>query len=89
MPGKNSKFDPSRNNCFVRFVSTRVHIGVLATVGFVDIWGLARYFWIWPELRFCTEMWFYAFLFISCEFIAFLGMYRTKNADPGYLLFEN
>ena len=88
MPGENSKFNPEKLDCFYRFWSTKVHVAVVISVAIVEIWGMARYFWIWPERRYCGEMFFYLNLFLSCDYMVFSGMYRTKNADPGFIIPE-
>ena len=86
MPGKNSKFDATRGNPCVRFVSTRIHIIVLIMVAFVEVWGVTRFYLVYPELRFSAQSISLIVFLLVCDIMTFKGMYKTKNSDPGYLI---
>ena len=86
MPGKNSKFDATREHPCVRFVTTRIHIIVLIAVAIVEVWGVTRFYLIYPQLRFSLECISLIMFLLFCDYMTFKGMYKTKNSDPGYLI---
>lgn len=86
MPGENSNFNPSRYDWFTNLWKTNAHIGVSVAVVLISVWGITRYYWIWPERRYSPFMFLEAIFFLSCDVVMYAGLYRTKNIDPGYLL---
>lgn len=86
MPGLNSKFDPTKLRTCDRLLSTNVHVFVLISVATVEVWGVTRFYLLYPHLRYSAECLAIVSFLAFCDYMTFAGMFATKYADPGYLL---
>ena len=86
MPGRNSLFKAEDKSLYDRYLAQQVYIFVMGTVATVEIVGMARFFFLWPDLRFSLECFLYIAYFLISDYFVFTGMLACRRADPGYLI---
>ena len=85
MPGENSKFDGSKLGSCERLTTTNVHVGVIVSIQAVIVWGMTRYYYMWPDKRFSMHCFLLTAFLIFADAMILKGILMTKYSDPGYL----
>ena len=86
MPGKNNNKDDSRYHWFIVYWAERTYKLVVFAVFILQIWGVTRFYLTIPHLGICPESVTFSVFFLFCDWMVFKGLYRTKDADPGYMI---
>ena len=86
MPGLNHNFDPSSLSLPSRLLTTRPHIGVIAAILTVQVWGMSRFYYVFSDTRYSPESILLTIFWVFIDIMVIQGILTTKNSDPGYLL---
>ena len=86
MPGKNSNFEPNKLKPCYWLLSTNVYVFVICLIFLVEVLGMTRYYYIWPDLRYSTESLVFTAYYCFSTVMIIKGIYMSKDSDPGYLI---
>lgn len=86
MPGKNSLFHLVERPWYDDLVQANMHIYTIVMVHAVELVGMIRFYFIYPELRYSPECLTILVFVMFINFMCFSGMLKAKYDDPGYLI---
>jgi len=86
MPGKNSAFHLVERPWYDDLVQSNMHVYTILMVLVVEIVGMTRFYFIYPELRYSAECYSLLVFLVIINFMCFSGMLKAKYEDPGYLI---
>ena len=67
-------------------MTTKIYIFIIIAIFIVEIWGMTRYYYIWPHLRFSIESLVLTAYYGFSTIMIIKGIYMAKDSDPGYLI---
>ena len=67
-------------------LTTKIWVFVIVTVVVLEVWGMSRFYFIYPHLRYSLESFLIGTFLLFGDWMTFKGMFRTMSADPGYLI---
>ena len=67
-------------------LTTKIWLFILIIVVVLEVWGMTRFYLIYPQLRYSFECFLIGSFLLAGDWMTFKGMFRTMSADPGYLI---
>ena len=88
MPGKNSLFQAGKQPLIDRIIFQNAYILISVVIVVVELVGMYRGYYAWVARRHSLESYTMTIFFVFCDIQILTGLFKSHNADPGYIVPE-